>query len=252
MLEEALVPAYLFHRYQAEAAIKLLGGVGYGYGTEAADRPRVVDPGLQRDAMRAVLSCAHASRLVLPESILASIPPRPPGYDAHRELFERHTGVTFDPLAAAESAAAFVFRLVLEPARAARLVEHHARDATCPSLEEVIEEILVRTWLRPSRSIAVADEVERVVDRAALAELLDLAENPSASGRVRSAARHAVASLPVRLARTAQGLPEGAYDSHLAWASETIRRYFEDPEHRPGVVSLPMPPGSPIGGCCGP
>ena len=29
MLEDALVPVYLYHRYQVEAAVKLIGGVDY-------------------------------------------------------------------------------------------------------------------------------------------------------------------------------------------------------------------------------
>ena len=30
-LEEVLVPLYMFHRYQTEAAVKVLGGVDYSY-----------------------------------------------------------------------------------------------------------------------------------------------------------------------------------------------------------------------------
>jgi hypothetical protein len=42
--------------------------------------------------------------LALPQSIIDLIPPRPANYDYNSELFNRKTGLAFDPLAAAESA----------------------------------------------------------------------------------------------------------------------------------------------------
>ena len=35
----------------------------------------------------------------MPKKILDAIPPRPPGFGLHRELFPRTTGEGFDPLA---------------------------------------------------------------------------------------------------------------------------------------------------------
>jgi hypothetical protein len=43
--------------------------------------------------------------LEISENVLKLIPPRPAGYDYNRELFNRRTGLSFDPLAAAEAAA---------------------------------------------------------------------------------------------------------------------------------------------------
>ena len=55
-LEQTLVPLYLFHRYQTEAAIKEIGGLDYRYnlrGDGLAD-PSVFDPAQQRKALDAV------------------------------------------------------------------------------------------------------------------------------------------------------------------------------------------------------
>jgi hypothetical protein len=42
--------------------------------------------------------------LEISENVLKLIPPRPAGYDYNRELFNRRTGLSFDPFAAAEAA----------------------------------------------------------------------------------------------------------------------------------------------------
>ena len=56
------------------------------------------------------------------------IPPRPPGYGRHRELFPRTTGDGFDPLSPATVASDVTIGFVLELDRAARMVAQHAVD----------------------------------------------------------------------------------------------------------------------------
>ena len=71
--------------------------------------------------------------------MLDSIPPRPPGWGLHRELFPRTTGEAFDPLGPATVAADVTIGFVLQPDRAARMVAQHAVDPTLPGLDEVID-----------------------------------------------------------------------------------------------------------------
>lgn len=129
-LEEVLVPVYFFHRYQAEAAVKLIGGLNYRYALRGDKQPvtEMVSPEIQRKALSALLKTIDPDILVLSEEILQVIPPRPLGYDRSREVISIRTGLTFDPLGAAEAAADMTVSMLLHHARAARLVEHHARD----------------------------------------------------------------------------------------------------------------------------
>ena len=55
------------------------------------------------------------SELALPEKLIQKIPPRPSGYPASIETFSGYTGPTFDPIAAAESAAPMQVRFTLNP-----------------------------------------------------------------------------------------------------------------------------------------
>ncbi len=94
MLEDVLVPAYLFHRYQLEAVTKMVGGMYYTYALKGDSQ--IVTKALSKEeqtrALNAVIDCLDPKFLSIPENIIKLIPPRPSGYDYHRELFNRRTG----------------------------------------------------------------------------------------------------------------------------------------------------------------
>ncbi|HEX8242510.1 MAG TPA: zinc-dependent metalloprotease, partial [Longimicrobium sp.] len=127
-MEEVLVPLYLHHRYQAEAATKMVGGQWYAYNLrgDGQDPPHAVPAADQRRALNAVLATVAPAELALPKTVLDRLPPRPYTFDSHRELFPRYTGLVFDAVSPAASAADMTFGLLLDPQRAARLVEQHA------------------------------------------------------------------------------------------------------------------------------
>ena len=86
----------------------------------------------------------------MPKQVLDAIPPRPPGYGRHRELFPRTTGDGFDPLSPATVAADVTIGFVLELDRAARMVAQHAVDPALPGLEEVIDRLTKATFDAPA------------------------------------------------------------------------------------------------------
>ncbi len=104
-LEDVLVPLYMYHRYQVEAAAKLIGGEDYTFSLRGkGDRnPQIIAPDEQKRALFAVLDTLKPENLALPESVLRLIPPRPPGYARTREDFRIRTFPTFDALAPAEA-----------------------------------------------------------------------------------------------------------------------------------------------------
>src|SRR6202035_3383664 len=94
-LEDALVPMYLLHRYQAEAAAKAIGGQWYAYALRGdGQQPlRAVAAVDDRRAFACVLATVTPDALAIPSGVWKRIPPRPLGYGATRELFTRHTGL---------------------------------------------------------------------------------------------------------------------------------------------------------------
>src|SRR5271154_2276195 len=89
-LEDALAPIYMFHRYQVEAASKLVGGMDYTFALRGDGEvpTQIVAPAEQRRALAAVLATLKPEVLAIPEPLLRMIPPRPPEYPRDREDFK--------------------------------------------------------------------------------------------------------------------------------------------------------------------
>src|SRR5260370_34087422 len=143
-LEDVLVPLYLLHRYQVEAASKLVGGMDYTFALRGDGQTptQIVAPAEQRRALAAVLATLKPDLLSLPEALLKMIPPRPPDYQRGREHLKIHTGPAFAALPPAEAAAQHTLQFLFNPERAARLVEFHSRNAENPGLKELLDAIV--------------------------------------------------------------------------------------------------------------
>src|SRR5262249_26127736 len=89
-LEDVLVPLYMLHRYQVEAASKLVGGMDYTFALRGdGETPtQIVAPAEQRRALAAGLAALKPQVLALPEPLLKKISPRPPGYEGGRGTFK--------------------------------------------------------------------------------------------------------------------------------------------------------------------
>jgi len=247
-LEKVLVPVYLLHRYQTEAAAKLLGGLNYTYALRGDGQviTAMVPTAQQRQALQALLATIRPEVLVLPESILHLLPSPAFQYGRDRETFRHRTGLTFDALAAAEAAANHSIGLLLHPQRAARLVQYHARDARLPGLGEVIDSLLAATWYAPAPA-GLAAEVQRVTSDVALYHLMQLAKNEQATGQARAIALEKLDELAAWLQGALPGTTDSAQKAHRAFARWQIERFRRDPSSVPLAAPATPPPGSPIG-----
>src|SRR6202453_4185213 len=199
------------HRYQTEAAAEEIGGLDYRYALrgDAQQVPAIVSPADQRKALTAVLRTLAPETLTLPEPLLRLLPPVAPGYPRTRESFAGFTGLAFDPVAAAASAADLTLTLLFDPQRASRLVEYHARDAANPGLDEVLRSVLKATWQAPRES-GLAAETQSAVESATLESLLGLGAANQASPYARATPRVEVATLKTQLT-AASTLPRGRH-----------------------------------------
>ena len=236
-LDEVLVPLYFYHRYETEAASKVVGGNEYTYAVRGDGEPitKIVPAAEQRRALQALLATIDPTALTIPERILNLLPPRPPGYPRTRETFPSRTGVTFDPISAAEAGADLTVSLILNPERAGRLIEYHSRNQDNPGLREVIDTLLKATWQAPERS-GLEREVAHTVDYVVLTRLIGLAVDNSASDEVRS-----IASDEVRKIRT------NGVDPDLQYAVDLINTFEHDPKSLQLPKPVEAPPGQPLG-----
>ncbi|MBZ5526344.1 MAG: zinc-dependent metalloprotease [Acidobacteriia bacterium] len=249
-LEDALVPLYMLHRYQVEAAAKLVGGMDYTFALrgDGQSPTRIVAPTEQRRALAAVLAAVLATlkpeALALPPSLLKLIPPRPPEYERGREHFKIHTSPAFDALAPAEAAAQHTLQFLFNTERASRLVEFHARDAANPSLEEVLDSILAATWKSP-RGDGYPAELSRVVDSVALHDLMALAASEQASTQATAIAALKLDELKSWLTTAQSSAKDESERAHLFLAISQISSFQKSPKALP-PPQLP-PDGPPIG-----
>jgi len=246
-MEDVLVPIYMLHRYQVEAASKLVGGIDYTFALRGDGQTptQIVAAAEQRRALAAVLATLKPEALALPESLLKMIPPRPPAYERGREDFKIRTYPAFDALAPAEAAAQHTLQFLFNPERAARLVEFHARDKANPGLEEIFDAVLAATWKAPHGS-GYAAEVGKVVDDIVLYDLMALAANDKASDEVRGVAWLKLRELKEWL-DSAAGKQIILDRAQVLFASRQIEQFEKDPKRLDLTPPAEPPDGPPIG-----
>jgi hypothetical protein len=248
LLQEVFATVYLRHRYQLAAAAKVLGGVDYRHGVNDDGQPpaRPLPAAAQSRALDVLLATLEPRELDIREELLALLLPRPTGYGPNRELFEHHTAPTFDALGAAATAADLTVAALLQPERAARLVDQHRRLPGLPGFETVLARLTATVFARPPGESARHAGIRAAVQEVVVSRLIGLAER-APSGAVRALADW-------QLGRLWQLLDDGdpADPAASGWRAlaARIRRHLE----RPGVAgpappaAPPAPPGSPIGG----
>lgn len=241
-LNAALVPIYLYHRYQTAAAAKSIGGMRFDYGPAGeAMAGEIVTPSEQRAALQAVLSTLDPAALDIPNTVLERLTPRLGTFsfaDSDRELFRNTASPAFDVVAAADTAADLTFGVLLHPRRLSRLVEFHRRDAANPGLDEVMARTrtTVMGFARDGRQGEIANAVRaRLVY--ALAGLAK-GEHPPAI--------RAAADITLDRMQLALSLSEDSQDRWLAAEISRLKAASGSLETIIPAAKTP-PPGSPIG-----
>ena len=247
-LEEVLVPVYLLHRFQIQAVGKLIGGQYYNYTMrgDGQSKPITVTPERQQAALDALLGTLDPGILMLPQSVIDIIPPRPPGHALTRESFSRNTGVTFDPLAPAASSISLTLDVLLNKQRAARLNALHSANPGLPGFADVLNELTRVGWYG-ERQTEVAGAIQRITADQLLNHLISLANDNGANFQVRAQAFMAIEEWDDFLASQKRSKTDSDWYAFYAKARQTIALMMRDPGSFKNGQSQPVPPGSPIG-----
>ncbi|MFL6214122.1 MAG: zinc-dependent metalloprotease [Blastocatellia bacterium] len=252
LLEAKLLPLYLHHRYQLQAAVKSVGGLYYTYAVKTANGAsptqvqEIVPAPRQREALDAVFDTIKVDALTIPPRILDLIPPRAFGYEGGpTEYFGKRADPAFDPIAAATIAADFAVSGLLEQHRAARLIAFHARNTANPDFKEVAHALVTRTWRQPAPATAYQAAIARAVQSLVVTRLMELAADDDAAPQVRAVATDELRALSAWLASPASAPLDAA---HIRATRDDIERFLTRPDApRKQTAPLPIPPGDPIG-----
>ena len=238
------VPFYFFHRYQTEAAVKLVGGQNYSYavkggsGVKVSTLPRTE----QETALEAVLLTLDAGHLAIPDAVLELFPPRAMGYGRSRESFKGKTGVSFDAISAAETAADFALGLLLHPERASRLVQNKAMDPRQMGLKDVLEGV-VRATIDRRYSNSLQEEIRQTINYRVLHHLMHLSAHGEVLPNVNALAAGQLGAIRTQLLAAGK-------DVHAAEMVRRIDAFFKNKSAFKVVPVSKIPDGSPIGMAC--
>ena len=250
-LETKLIPLYLHHRYQLVSALKSVGGIYFSYAlkTDSGIVPNkyreIVAPEKQRDAMNAVLDTIKPEELAFPDNILKLMPPRADGYGGGTsEYFEKRTEPVFDSIGAAMIAADLTISGLLEPRRAARMIEFNAQDKKYPHFKESVDALVLRIWKTPKPNNNYHAAILSAEQNLLVQRLLDLTANADASPPVRAVSNEALYQLNETLKFELKTKP----DAQKRLIQQDIERFLMRPDvPRQRTPVLPIPPGEPIG-----
>ncbi len=244
--------AYLHHRWAIEAGQRYIGGMYHEFTVKGEDRQptEIVPAALQREVLDLLMESITPERLLLPESLLAQLPPHPG--DNREDMSDDYA---FDQLRAARIIAGLVIEPLLDPARAARMVAFADRDSSTLGLPELVETLLDTTWAAAEDADPRLASLRRVSMSVTLDALMLLGASEEASAEVR-------AYVLDRLSQLADTLRPERADDPLAQAfyrqsARDVARYLEDPRaHAPAAAGVawgarprsrfPLPPGPPL------
>ncbi|TXK38147.1 DUF5117 domain-containing protein [Pontibacter qinzhouensis] len=246
-LEEVLVPMYLLHRYQVEAVAKSVGGLYFTHAVKGDGQviTRMVEPKEQWKAFDALMATVTPEALALPEALIQKIPPRPSGYPSSVETFSGKTGPTFDPISAAEAAATLTISSILDPERAARLIEYNARDREQPGFMAVADKLIESTWKAPMQT-GYHGQLQTMVNNLTMKHLLALAANSKAPENARGQALLKVEELREWL-NSNMATAQANQKANMLFALSQIEGFRAEPNKFEPGPQFTMPPGAPIG-----
>ena len=243
LLEDVLVPVYLYHRYQLEAVIKSVGGLNYAYAMRGDGQlvTKALSKEEQLKALNAAIGCIDPKFLLLPESIVQLIPPRPAGYNFSKELFNKRTGLAFDALAPAEAAADLPLSFLLNTQRLNRMAQY-AIESNGLGIHEMISLLLAATWKAPTKK-GMEKLIQQQTSQVLLTYLLAASIDDNASFETKAAVTKALSDLKKYIELQQKLIKDESLSAHFILALERMKA----PEKAKPTIHKETPPGAPIG-----
>ena len=254
-LNAVIVPIYLYHRYQVEAAAKSIGGLNFRYQVKGqGEQPAVPVPAAdQRRALEALVKTLSPAALDLPDTLLNYLTPGDVGYFGRgsiEELFPNRTGPVFDLASSAEVAADLTLSAVLDPARVNRLMAYEQRSDRSLTLRQVIERLEAAAFAPETapRRAALAE----IVQTRFVAQLIGLSRSEDTSSAAKAVTDGYLQGLQTRLTTAKRGKILATPDTSRALA-DLIGKHLAG-DDLPASLLRPAPSapaGAPIGAMMG-
>ena len=248
-IEEVLAPMYFMHRYQVEAAAKLIGGVDYAYKIKGdkLPLPATISRAAQKAAIESLTQTLTNDFLIIPEALLKLLSPKVPGYWRTRESFKSNNGPTFDPVAAAETSAEMTFSMVFNPQRMERVIQQHLSDKNQIGWNDIMEALYEATW-ESDYPEGLGKEIKMAIEKRFFFHLLDLSIDDASSEAVKALANQEVENLISKV--TEKKINDSIVKAHYNHVVRLYSQFLLNPQEFKIAQPLSPPDGSPIGMDC--
>ena len=138
------------------------------------------------------------------------------------------------------------FSLILNPARAQRLVEYNARDESQPGLAAVLDIMLNTTW-KSSPKNGYLGAIQRTTNDVLLSNMFKLVSSKKASDQVKALATLKIVQLKNWLEIQVKTAKNEGLKAQYHYSIEKINRFMKNPDRYIQKDHLAPPAGSPIG-----
>lgn len=241
VLEDVFVPLYFYHRYQTEAAIKMIGGMEYAYTIKGDGQEvhKVITSEAQEEALKAVLSTLTPDALKIPPHILQLFPPRAYDYRRDRESFKSNNGVAFDAIGAAATSSDMTLSVLLHPQRANRMVQQAALHEDAMGFHRVLKALKHQIFSRKNIKDDYGHEIQQTIQYSLLQHIMNIAASPQSTPQTKAIAYATLKDISGRLKALSN-----PYKSYL---SREISAFMRNPEKFKPKRVPKIPDGSPIG-----
>ena len=247
VLEDVFVPLYFYHRYQTEAATKLIGGLNYNYAVKGDGQiiTEWIEDSQQYKALQVVLRTLSVNELAIPIEKLNLFPPRAFNYERTRESFKSQAGVAFDPFSIASTSSDMTLRLLLHPERVNRLVYYGSLDRYHLNLKSTLNALLNASIYLPWNEKKPKDphanyytEIQQIINNNVLAHIMNLAVSDKVYFQVNAIANEALKEIAQKI---------DFNNSYAVQYKLLIDQFFKNPEKFKLQIAPKIPDGSPIG-----
>ncbi len=200
----------------------------------------IVPKKIQQEALDAIIDCINPKVLVLPDTIVKIIPPRPAGYDFSRELFKKRTGLAFDALAPAETAADLPFSFLFNSERLSRMDQYAVKGGL--GVTDMLDKLINATW-KTARTTDMQKLIQLQTEQVLLTYLLSSSVDESLSFAARASVQKSLTDLKTWIEEQKKTATDSSYVAHLTLALERMKA----PDKAKPTIHAAIPPGAPIG-----
>ena len=243
VLEDVFVPLYFLHRYQTEAAVKIIGGLEYNYATRGDSQTTVKSLSYsdQIETLNSILKTLDANFLSIPKDKLDLFPPRAFSYPRTRESFKSMMGVSFDPISIASTASNMTLSILFHPERMNRLILQKSLDDSNLGISELFDKTISKTFMVKHESLYI-NEIQQTINHKFLEYLMNLSLSDKSLFQVKNQANKAIESIDNYLS-----LKSNRDFPYLSHYKNLIKNFKKYPDKYEMSESLKIPDGSPIG-----